>query len=188
MGKACFASAVGAAVLATAWTVGIHEHAAAQPSVAPAPTPAVAGIPEGTEFRLRLDDKVSSKTSSAGDRFRVTMTSPTTLPDGTVIPAGYRGVGEVVDAQASSALGAGGGLSVKVNYLRIGEIRIRLRGAQAVNGKANEAGAAVMSFLTGLGGIMVHGADAELDPGQNLVAFADEDTVVPLPLAAPPAG
>jgi hypothetical protein len=161
--------------------------ACAQSGATSAPSPIAARVPEGTAFHLRLEDMVSSKTSSSGDKFRITMTTPTTLPDGTVIPAGYRGVGEVLDAQPSNALGAAGGLSVKLNYISIGETRVRLRGAQAVDGRASLASAAAMSLLTGIGGIFVHGHDVQLDPGQDLIAFADEDVSLPLPLASPPA-
>ncbi len=174
-----FAHVIGAGALASIWITCGQSGARAAP---PTP-PAAVRIPEGTEFRLRLEDKISSRISQAGDKFRVTMASPTTLPDGTVIPAGYRGVGEVIDAQKSSALGVGGGLSVKLDYIRIGETKVRLRGAEAVNGKASEASAIAMSFLTGVGGIFVHGHDVELDPGQTLLAFADEDTGIALPLA-----
>jgi hypothetical protein len=179
------ASFIAPVMLAGAFVFSGIAVAQEAPVAAPTPSAAAVRIPEGTEFRLRLEDKVSSTTSSSGEKFRVTVTRPTTLADGTVIPAGYRGVGEVVDAQKSGALGSGGGLSVKLNYISIGETRVRLRGAQAVNGKSSEATTFALSLLTGVGGIFVHGHDVELDPGQDLLAFVDEDVSVPLPLPPP---
>jgi hypothetical protein len=156
------------------------------PAAPASQAPARIRIPEGTLFHFRLEDAVSSATSQAGDKFRVTMTAPTTLPDGTVIPAGYRGVGEVLDAQKSHTLGGGGGLSLKLRYLKIGDVEVRLRGAEAVYGNDRMFAATALS-VTVIGGILVHGREVELHPGQALVAFVDEDALVPLPLPPPEA-
>ncbi len=59
-------------------------------------------VPEGTEFPMRLEDRLSSKTTQEGERFTVTLTDDVRLPDGTVLKAGYRGVGEVVTARRTA--------------------------------------------------------------------------------------
>src|SRR4051812_39771442 len=61
-------------------------------------------VPEGTEFPVRLEEALSSSTAKEGDRFTVTLDDDVKLPDGTLLRAGYRGVGEVVEARDNGML------------------------------------------------------------------------------------
>ena len=45
-------------------------------------------IVEGTEFPIRFEDSLSSKTNTEGDRFTISLADDVKLSDGTVIPAG----------------------------------------------------------------------------------------------------
>lgn len=65
-------------------------------------------VPEGTEFPMRLEETLSSKSANEGDRFTVSLVDDVKLSDGTVLRGGYRGVGEVVDARNSGMLGKTG--------------------------------------------------------------------------------
>ena len=67
-------------------------------------------IPEGTELGMRLEDALSSQTAKEGDRFTVSLDDNVKLPDGTILRAGYRGVGEVVEARDNGMLGKNGKL------------------------------------------------------------------------------
>ena len=55
-------------------------------------------VPEGTEMIVRLNDSLSSGTSTEGDQFSITLQEPVKLADGAVLQAGYRGRGEVAPA------------------------------------------------------------------------------------------
>lgn len=95
-----------------------------------APTAAVQSVkvPEGTEFRMRLEDAISSESAQEGDRFTISLDEDVVLSDGTVLRSGYRGVGEVVAASKNGAFGKKGKLNLRLEYVKIGDQRIRLRG------------------------------------------------------------
>ena len=87
-------------------------------------------IPEGTEVRVRLDEQLSSATSSSGDTFSISTDEDIRLADGAVIPSGYRGRGEVTAAHKKEMLGKAGEISVRLDYIRIGDVRVHLRAAK----------------------------------------------------------
>lgn len=62
----------------------------------PAPAPVV--VPSGAVLRIRVDQRISVKTSKAGDHFTGTIVSPVTVRDEVVIPAGSSARGVVVES------------------------------------------------------------------------------------------
>src|SRR5437016_7375060 len=93
----------------------------------PAPTapaavaPAHVKIPEGTEVRVVFDEALSSATAISGDSFSISTDEEIKLADGTVIPLGYRGKGEVTAAEKNGMMGKAGQLNVRMVYVRIGD-------------------------------------------------------------------
>lgn len=154
-------------------------------------TPAVAAaqslkIPEGTEFPLRLEETLSSKTAAEGDRFTVSLADDVPLPDGTVLRAGYRGVGEVVEARENGMLGKTGKLGIRVSYLRVGDQRIKLRANKGAKG-ANRTGTQVVSVLL-LWPVapFIKGKNTSIKKGTTIVAFTDQAIELATPVAEPP--
>lgn len=145
-------------------------------------------VPEGTEFRVRLEDELSSKTATEGDRFTVSLVDDVSLPGGVVLHAGYRGVGEVVNAEKSGRVGKKGQLNIRVNYLRVGEERIRLRGSKGSEGSGNTGNMVAAIAFGGAFGLLVKGKSANLAKGTQFTAFSDSDTELTTPVPAPPAG
>lgn len=141
---------------------------------------------EGTEFPLRLEDTLSSKTAQVGDRFTVTLDDDIKLSDGTVLHAGYRGVGEVVAAQKNGAMGRTGKLSILINYLKVGDQRIRLRGTRAAEGDHRTGAQVATVILVGVFAGFVKGKNIEITKGTRLNAFTDQDVVLDGPIAPPP--
>jgi len=144
-------------------------------------------IPEGTEFSMRLEDTISSKTANTGDRFTVSLDDNVKLPDGTVLKAGYRGVGEIIEARKNGMLGKTGKLNVRLLYLKVGDERIRLRANKGVQGE-HRTGAQVVTFVLiwPVAGF-IKGKNIEINKGTMLTAFSDNDTVLAGPLTPPPA-
>ncbi len=183
------AARVAAAVCVIAAATGAYAQAnsdssAQAPATAPAPAPAQAKMPEGTELALRLDEKLSSKTNSTGDRFGFSLASDLKLADGAVIPAGCKGVGEVTQANKSGMFGKGGALNVKFDYLKVGDVRVQLRGTKGNEGKGSVGSVVALTALFGVAGFFVHGHNVEVLPGQAMTAYVDQDTVIHLPLSA----
>lgn len=103
-------------------------------------------IPEGTEFPVRLEEAISSSAATEGDRFTIVLDDDVKLADGTVLRAGYRGVGEVVEARDNGMLGKNGKLNVRLSYLKVGDERIRLRATKGTKGETR-VGATVVTVL-----------------------------------------
>jgi hypothetical protein len=142
-------------------------------------------VPEGTEFPIRIEDALSSKTATEGDRFTISLTEDVKLPDGTVLKAGYRGVGEVAVAEKNGMMGKSGKLSLRVNYLKVGDERIKLRATKASEGKGNTGNQVVGVIFLGVFAAF-KGHSVEIPKGTKITAFADQDTDLVTPVAPPP--
>jgi hypothetical protein len=136
--------------------------------------------------RVRIEDQLSSATSAAGDTFSISTDEDIELPDGGVIPAGYRGRGEVVEAHKKEMLGKGGELAIRLDYVRIGNVRVHLRANKTGEGKSGLTTALVLSFVLTPLFLMHHGGDVVFPKGQSIKAYVDDDVDVPLPAPAPP--
>ncbi|MDB5479881.1 MAG: hypothetical protein JWO83_934 [Caulobacteraceae bacterium] len=71
-------------------------------------------MPEGTEVQLRLGERLSSATAAVGDTFEIISDEEITLADGTILPTGYSGRGEVTVAERNGMLGKSGQLGIRV--------------------------------------------------------------------------
>jgi len=70
------------------------------PSVVERLTSKPVTLPEGTVLTVRLNEKVSSKDNSSGDRFTATVAEPVQVEGKDVIPKGAAVTGTVTDAKA----------------------------------------------------------------------------------------
>jgi hypothetical protein len=61
-------------------------------------------VPEGTAIRVSLDHSISSASSQAGDSFQATLADPVVVNGKTVIPAGSRAQGALINAKESGRL------------------------------------------------------------------------------------
>lgn len=143
-------------------------------------------LPEGTELRLQFNERLSSATNRQGDTFTISLTSPVTLADGTVIPAGFRGRGEVTSAEKRGFMGRAGDLSVRLEYLRIGTTRVAIRANRTSEGQGALGSTIALTVLFGPLGLLKRGKDIEIPSGQAITAYVDSPTTLPLPIAAAP--
>lgn len=141
----------------------------------------VVKVPEGTEVVIAVEDKLSSETSHEGDRFSITLVDPIVLADGTKVPAGLKGAGEVTHAKKKGMMGKPGELNVRFDYLRAGESKIKLRGQKGAEGDARYGTTITLTVLFGPLGLIKHGKDVEIKPGQHMTVFTDADATVELP-------
>ncbi|HLZ76009.1 hypothetical protein [Phenylobacterium sp.] len=143
-------------------------------------------VSEGTEFSIRLDEAVSSNTSTEGDRFTVTLDDDVKLSDGTILKAGYHGVGEVVEAQKNGMLAKTGKLNIRLVYLRVGDDRIRLRANKGAEGDVRVGSTvAAVIFLWPIAPF-IKGTQVSIKKGTILRAYADQDIALTTPLPPPP--
>jgi hypothetical protein len=151
------------------------------------PAMAATKVSEGTELPMRLEETLSSKTANEGDRVTVSLTDDVKLSDGTVLRAGYRGVGEVTHARKSGNMGKSGQLSLSLNYLKVGDDRIKLRATKASQGKGNTTNQVVGVVFIGVFAAFIKGHSVEIPKGTKITAYVDQDAMLPTPLPPPPA-
>lgn len=159
---------------------------AAPPAAAIAVAPVTTKIPEGTEVRVHLAERLSSATSVVGDTFQIYSDEPISLPDGTVLPAGFSGRGEITVAERNGMLGKSGQLGLRLSYLKVGDVHVHLRANKSGEGSSGVTNTVVATVLLGPLGLLVHGHSIVYPKGQPITAYVDQDTQIALPVATPP--
>jgi hypothetical protein len=142
-------------------------------------------VPEGTELVVSVEEKLSSGTNHEGDRFSISLDDDVKLPDGTVLRAGYRGVGEVVEARDNGALGKNGKLNVRLVYLKVGDDRIKLRATKGAKGETRVGATVATVILFWPAAPFIRGKDVSIPKGTIMTAYVDQDTSLPSPLPPP---
>ena len=170
--------------------------ATAVPAVAPVPpvappavvAPAVSAGPdaggkymlrEGEDVNLVFAQDLSSKTSSEGDPITFTLVDDLKVGGVVVAKAGAKAVGEVTKAEKSGMMGKAGELNMRLDYLKVGDTKIRLRGTKGKEGKSGTTGAIVLTVLFGPLGLIKHGKNVEIKQGQAFHAFVSDDVALP---------
>lgn len=157
------AAPTGAA--AASGTTGTAGTTAAPPgSAATAPAPAApqpVTLPEGTVITVRLNDRVSSKDSSPGDRFTATVAQPVQVDGKDVIPKGAAVTGTVTDAKARGKIKGSATLRLVLDSVTINDKKYDIQTtavARSMQGKGKRTaefgggGAAAGALIGGLAG------------------------------------
>ena len=132
-------------------------------------------LKEGTEVNLKLAQALSSKTATVGDTVELLLDQDLIVDKSLVAKKGSRAVATVSSAKKAGLAGRGGELSLRFEYLKAGDVRVRLRGAQGKAGD-NKTGATVgLVVAFGVLGFMKHGKQAEVKEGTPVKAYVDED-------------
>jgi hypothetical protein len=143
-------------------------------------------VPEGTELVVSIDEKLSSESNHEGDRFSISLDEDVKLADGAILRAGYRGVGEVVEARDNGALGKNGKLNVRLVYLKVGDDRLKLRATKGTKGETRVGATVATVILFWPAAPFIRGKDVSISKGTIMTAFVDQDTNLAAPLPLPP--
>jgi hypothetical protein len=187
------ALATAAAPASTTPPPDVTPPSAAAPAMAALPIaasqPAPASLASaGTIVIIELPQAVSSKTQKAGDTFPIRLASAVTAGAVVLIPAGTMGVGEIVDAAPSGALGRPAKLVLAARYLEHDGVRTPLRAMKlgAVGkDKSDEVMAIAFVPYVGILGAFLHGGEIEIPAGTY--ASAKLAAAVPAPSTSAPA-
>jgi len=76
-------------------------------------------------------------------------------------------------------MGKAGELNIRLEYLKVGETRIKIRGTQGKEGQGKEGTAVALTVLFGPIGLIKHGKNVEVKEGTPLRAYVDQDTMLP---------
>ena len=151
----------------------------------PEPVGQTVKIPEGTELQIRIDEKLSSASAQEDDKFAISLDDDVTI-DGVKIVAGYRGRGFVQSAKKRRMMGQAGQLNISLDYIKIGDTKIRVRANKGKEGEGHMGATVALTVLFGPLGLLKHGDDVVVNEGTVLTAYVADDAVISLPLVPPP--
>jgi hypothetical protein len=162
---------------------------AAQPPATPTPGPSRASaapadtliLREGTDVRLNFANDLSSKTAAEGDPVDLVLAEDLKVGDVVVAKSGCKAVGEITNAKKAGMMGKAGELNLRLEHLKVGDRRVRLRGSKGKEGEGKVGTAVALTVLFGPIGLIKHGKNVEVKAGTALMAYVDEDaSLVPL--------
>ncbi len=140
---------------------------------------------DGDDVQLTFAENISSKTASDGDPVTLILAEDLKVGGVVVARAGAKAVGEITNAKKSGMMGKAGELNLRLNYLKVGDTKVHLRGTKGKEGESGTTSAVVLTVLFGPIGLIKHGKNVEIKQGTPLKAFVSDDIALP---AAPPAG
>jgi hypothetical protein len=148
-----------------------NAYGADEPSVAPAKLV----LKEGTEVKLKFSDDLSSKTATEGDSVNLVLDEDIKIGDVVVAKAGCKAVGSITNAKKAGMMGKAGELNMRLEHLKVGDDRVKLRGSKGKEGQGKEGTAVALTVLFGPIGLIKHGKNVEVKAGTPLTAYVDAD-------------
>ena len=163
---------------AAATTAPVTQAAVASNNDLPiAPDPLVkVRVKDGTEVSLRFAQTLSSKRAAIGDAVNFTLDQDLKAGDRVVARKGATALGTVTQVRKSGMMGRGGELNLRLEYLKAGDTKIKLRGLQGRQGDNKEGAMIGLTLAFGMVGFLKHGKQAEIKEGTPLKAYVDQDT------------
>jgi len=101
------------------------------------------------------------------------------VSDVIVAKAGSKAFGEVTNAHKSGMMGKPGDLNIRLDYLKTGDDKIRLRGTKAKEGENATTSTIVLTVLFGPIGLIKHGKNIDIKQGTQLTAYVSDDITLP---------
>jgi hypothetical protein len=132
-------------------------------------------LAEGTDVPLIFDEDISSKTAAEGDSVAFVLAEDLQVGDVVVAKAGSKAFGEVTNAKKSGMMGKAGELNVRLDYLKVGDVRVHLRGAKGKEGASGTTGAVVLTVLLGPIGLIKHGSNIDIKKGTAMKVYVADD-------------
>lgn len=164
---------------------------AQRPAAKPAPTSTGDGpdangkymLREGVDVNLRFAQDVTSKTANEGDSVTLELADDLKVGDVVVAKAGSKAYAEITNAKKAGMMGKAGEMNMRLDYLKVPDAKIKLRGSKGKEGESGTTSTVVLTVLFGPIGLIKHGKNVEIKEGQPLHAFVGDDIAL-LPVAA----
>jgi len=156
-----------------------------QASVDPAPASSSATekpklvLKEGSDVQLKFSQDLSSHTATEGDPVNLILAEDLTVNNVVVAKAGDKAVGEVSHAKRAGMMGKGGELNIRLDYLKVGDTRVMLRGTKDKTGDDKTGTTVALTVLFGPIGLIKHGKEIDIKEGTPLKVFVASDTTLP---------
>lgn len=134
---------------------------------------------DGDDVPLLFAQDISSKTAAEGDPVMFTLADDLKVNGVVVAKEGCKAVGEVTHAEHSGMMGKAGQLSIRMDYLKVGDTKVHLRGTKGKEGASGTTSTVVLTVLFGPIGLIKHGKNIDIKQGASLKAFVSDDTPLP---------
>ena len=163
--------------------------AVAAPTTAPAVPAAVTvttkspdkvTLKEGSDVSLKFAQDLSSKTAAEDDPVNLVLADDLKVGDVIVAKAGAKAVGVITHSKKAGMMGKAGELNMRLNYLLVGDTRVKLRGTKGKEGQGKEGTAVALTVLFGPIGLIKHGKNVDIKEGTPLQAYVDETYDLPV--------
>lgn len=136
-------------------------------------------LKDGSDVKLKFAEAISSKTATDGDSVNLVLDEDLKVGDVVVAKAGSKAVGTVTHAKKAGMMGKAGELNMRLEYLKVGDDRVKIRGSKGKEGEGKEGTAVALTVLFGPIGLIKHGKNVDVKEGTPLTAFLDQDYTVP---------
>ena len=137
---------------------------------------------------MKLAQKLTAKSAVVGEPVELVLAQDLKVNDAVVVRQGARVLGTVVAGKESEKKKTEAhGLAMRVDFLKAGDQKIRLRGEKRAEGKRNKDAMVAGTIFLGVSGLlMTSGKHYEIPEGSPVTAYVDEDIeVFALPLHSP---
>jgi uncharacterized Zn ribbon protein len=134
-------------------------------------------LKEGTEVNLKLAQKLSAKSAFVGEPVELVLAKDLKVGDAVVVKQGARVLGTVVAGKESEKKrNEAHQLTMRVDFLRAGNAKIKLRGEKVSEGKRNKDAMIAGTIFLGLSGLLATSGKHYMIPeGSPVTAYVDED-------------
>ena len=134
---------------------------------------------EGTEVKLKFAQTVSSKTATLDDPVMLVLDEGIKVGDVVVAKPGAKAVAIVSNSKRAGMMGKGGELNIRLESMRVGDAKIKLRGTKGREGDSKVGTSIALTVLFGPIGLIKHGKEIEVKEGTTLTAFVADDIILP---------
>jgi hypothetical protein len=131
-------------------------------------------LKEGSDVQLKFAQDLSSKTAVEGDPVTLVLDQDLKAGDVVIAKAGSKAVGTITHSKKAGMMGHAGELNMRLEYLIVGDSRLKLRGSKGKEGEGKEGTAVALTVLFGPIGLIKHGKNVEIKSGTALLAYTDE--------------
>jgi len=136
-------------------------------------------LKEGADVNLKFSQDLSSKTATEDDPVNLVLDQDLKIGDIVIAKAGAKAVGTITHAKKAGMMGKAGELNMRLQYLIVGDTRLKLRGTKGKEGQGKEGTAVALTVLFGPIGLIKHGKNVDIKEGTPLLAYTDENFDVP---------
>jgi hypothetical protein len=136
-------------------------------------------LKDGSDLKLKFAEAISSKTATEGDTVNLLLDEDLKIGNVVVAKAGSKAVGTVTHAKKAGMMGKAGELNMRLEYLKVGDDRVKIRGSKGKEGEGKEGTAVALTVLFGPIGLIKHGKNVDVKEGTPLTAYLDQDYTVP---------